>query len=138
LSGSATGPALRAPAKQIADQLPGAAQTGGGRFDAPLAAVGYRFCQHRQSQLAVALGDLQLDRVAAPGGKGQGEGDAALVDQRAVGAVGQQRLDFSQQALSDDEAGKFVGNLLSRRRRPQGEIGSRLQAVGDVGADHGR
>jgi hypothetical protein len=53
--------------------------------------------------------------IASPllGGKGQGKGDAALVNQRTVGAVGQQRLDFSQQALSDDEAGQFVGNLLS-------------------------
>jgi hypothetical protein len=95
----------RTTGKQRADQLPGTAELGCGGFVTRLAALCRTAGNDRQGQLAIALGDFEFDCVAALGGKGQGERHIALVDQRAVGAVGKQRLDFGQQPLAGDQPG---------------------------------
>ena len=99
-------PAL--PAQEITDKLPGLAAgqrllaevqalLPNGTYRAlinqrsvTLAARRYRFRNNRQGQFAIALGDFQLDRITGPGGKGQRQRHAALVDQGTVGAVGHQ------------------------------------------------
>lgn len=50
--------------------------------------------------------------VAGLGREGQGEGDGPLVDQRAVGAVGQQSLNLRHDPVAGNQSREAVGDVL--------------------------
>ena len=96
-----------------ADQLAGPAQGGRDRFGAAAALGGRPFtADDGERQLAVGFGDQQLQAVAGLGREGQGEGDGPLVDQRAVGAVGQQSLNLRHDPVAGNQSREAVGDVL--------------------------
>ena len=116
--------------------MSGTAQGGRHRFGRRFL-LAARARQHGKSKFAIGFGHLQFERIASLGRKRQSERDIALVDQRAIGAVGKQRLNLSQHLLPGNQSGQLVADFLCGGNRAERRVGSDLQAAGNVGGDHG-